>query len=119
MRKRLQTIESGIGSLEKEMEVLEDSKEYNKKYLNLQDELEVLFSSQKDLENSIYVYISSLRRPLRKYEKALVSGKNPGQKSLLKKLTEYQKSPKEAFTSEEPDDLILVGILQGGSLKAY
>jgi soluble cytochrome b562 len=112
MRKRLQTIESGIGSLEKEMEVLEDSKEY-KKYLNLQDELEVLFSSQKDLENSIYVYISSLRRPLRKYEKALVSGKNPGQKSLLKKLTEYQKSPKEAFTSEEPDDLILVGILMG------
>jgi hypothetical protein len=50
---------------------------------------------------------------LRKYEKALVSGKNPGQKSLLKKLTEYQKSPREAFTSEEPDDLILVGILMG------
>jgi hypothetical protein len=112
LKEEAHVLEEDLESTENELRNLEESKEF-KEHLQMEEELEVLSSEQKNIENSIFALLSPLLRPFRKYEKYLEGGGFKGDKKLLEKLKEYQQSPREAFASEDPENIFLEEILSG------
>ncbi len=109
---RLKELEDEIIFLEQEIKGQKDSAEY-KKHLEIEEGLELAERSLGELDSRVNSLVSPLKRPFRKYEKLLESSGAKRDKELLKKIREYQKSPKQAFATEEQGDTVLEAILTG------
>ncbi len=110
--RRAQELAEKIVSLEQELREFEGSKA-NVKHLEMEAELEKTQSALRELEGTVHSLVSPLKRPFRKYEKLLESRGAKTDKEILKKIREYQDSPKQAFSAEEQSNIILQVILSG------
>ena len=105
-------LEEGIKSIEQELGGMEGSIEY-KEHLKTEEELDATVQRLKVLEKTVSGSIAPLQRPLRKYEKRMDTRAVMADKRFLEKLRVYQTSPTEAFSSEDPQDIILERALLG------
>jgi len=110
--RRARELEEETATLEQKLSELKDSEEYRKQ-LELEAGLEGAEKGLCELDNRVHSLVSPLKRPFRKYEKFLEAGGVGVGKNFLKKLREYQASPKQAFSTEEPSNVILQDILSG------
>jgi DNA repair exonuclease SbcCD ATPase subunit len=110
--RRAQELAEKISSIEQELREFEGSKA-NVKHLEMEVELEKTQLVLRELEGTVHSLVSPLKRPFRKYEKLLESRGAKTDKEILKKIREYQDSPKQAFSGEERSNIILQVILSG------
>ncbi len=109
---KLKALEGEIKAREGEIQGLLRSEEFQRRR-EMEEELERLGREKRGLETSIYKLISPLHRSLRKYEKTLENVGLKTQKKHLESIREYQRSPKEAFSKEDPGDMAITRILAG------
>lgn len=105
-------IEEGIKSIEKELGGMDGSMEY-KEHLKMEGELDATVQRLKVLEKTVSSSIAPLQRLLRKYEKHMETRAPVSDKRFLEKLRGYQTSQIEAFSSEDPQDIMLERALLG------
>jgi hypothetical protein len=106
------TLSEKIDSINNQINDIEGSDEYAA-YLGMEKELDDLESKQKSIEDSVYSLVSSLLRPMRKYERFLETTGGQEEKKIVGKVKEYLKSPKDAFSAEGRGEMFLEKILSG------
>ncbi|MFQ5800563.1 MAG: hypothetical protein ACE5HH_02435, partial [Candidatus Hydrothermarchaeales archaeon] len=111
-RERAKALDLEVERVEDVIQTLENSQQF-KELLKMKEELAAISSAQKNLEGTILKSMSPLMRPFRKYQKSVENGRSSVEKDVLEKLRKYQTSPKTAFASEAPQNLILERILAG------
>jgi DNA repair exonuclease SbcCD ATPase subunit len=109
-REKIRSLEAEIEALDEAIQRLEHSREFRKRR-KAEEELRDLGSEREEVERAVFSGISPLLRPLRKYQKSIEEGTSDLPKAAFEKLKEYQRSPKEAFRSEDPENPLIERIL--------
>ncbi|RMF91406.1 MAG: hypothetical protein D6733_01225 [Methanobacteriota archaeon] len=112
LMEKVRACEEELQSADGRLQRLESSREF-KDYLKMRDELAACSSTRKELEKRLLNALSPLRRPLKKYQKALERGSAAVEPEALEMLGEYVASAKTAVEREDPERPYLEGLLKG------